>query len=336
VKVGVAGAGLVGRLLAWRLARAGHAVTVCDTSPGPAQAQCAAAGFTAAGLLSPVAELDCGDARVAELGWRSLRLWPRWLDELQRPVHFTRRGSLLLAHPGDRGSAERLLARIAAQDPARLPLALASEELQVRERALHKGLLGWHVAGEGLIHTPQAMNALFAAGCAQGVEWRWGHPVREVAAGRLDQLGFDHAIDARGTGARPELPVRGVRGELHWLHAPGLVLRHPLRLLHPRHRVYLVPRPGDLLVVGASEVESEDRSPVSLRSSLELLSAAHSVLPELAEARVVHSETNLRPALPDNGPLLHRQPGLTRINGLFRHGWLVAPALVAQAVEALE
>jgi glycine oxidase len=128
------------------------------------------------------------------------------------------------------------------------------------------------------------------------------------------------------------MPVRGVRGEIFWLHLPGLQLRRPLRLLHPRHRVYLVPRDGDIVVAGASEIESEDRSPVSLRSTVELLAAAHSVLPELAEARIVHSESNLRPALPDNLPRVERQAGLTRINGLFRHGWLIAPALVEDAL----
>ena len=74
---------------------------------------------------------------------------------------------------------------------------------------------------------------------------------------------------------------------------------------------------------------------MSLRSTVELLAAAHTVLPELAEARVVHSETNLRPALPDNMPRIEQSDGLTRINGLFRHGWLIAPALVEDALNGL-
>ena len=117
--------------------------------------------------------------------------------------------------------------------------------------------------------------------------------------------------------------------------APGVTLRRPIRLLHPRYRVYLVPRAPDLVVVGASEIESEDRSPVSVRTTVELLAAAHSVIPELAEARIVHSETNLRPALPDNLPRVEARDGLVRINGLFRHGWLIAPALVEQALETI-
>jgi glycine oxidase len=130
--------------------------------------------------------------------------------------------------------------------------------------------------------------------------------------------------------------VRGVRGEVFWLHAPGVHLHRPVRLLHPRHSIYMVPRPGDVIVVGASEIESEDRSPVSLRSTLELLSAAHSVMPALTEARVIHTETNLRPALPDNLPAIRHSAGATEINGLFRHGWLIAPALVEQALHDLK
>jgi glycine oxidase len=193
---------------------------------------------------------------------------------------------------------------------------------------------------------------------ARGVQWHWGQHVEAVEPGLLqthevpgekqnpcqkhlhsrpNTIQADWAIDTRGVGARPALLLlRGVRGEIITLHAPGLTLARPLRLLHPRHRVYIVPRTDHQIVVGASEIESEDRSPVSLRSAVELMAAAHSVLPELAEARIIHLETNLRPALPDNQAYIHIENGLVRINGLFRHGWLLGPSLVNQALgEAL-
>ncbi|HZE91624.1 MAG TPA: FAD-dependent oxidoreductase, partial [Rhizobacter sp.] len=181
----------------------------------------------------------------------------------------------------------------------------------------------------------QAMHALADGATQRGVVWRWSHPVQQLAPRRIDGEHFDWVFDVRGLGARPDLPLRGVRGEILWVHAPGLMLRRPLRLLHPRSRVYLVPRPDNVVVVGASEIESEDRSPMSVRTALALLSAAHSVLPELAEGRIVHMETNLRPALPDNLPHHETQPGLTRLNGLFRHGWLIAPAMVEDALHGL-
>ena len=327
--VGIAGAGLLGRLLAWRLALAGHRVSVFD--PATDAQQRGAAGWTAAGMLSPIAELECADARTAQLGWRSLELWAQWLPALPQPVDFRRDGSLLLAHRSDAGSAQRLLQVLQAKAADPQPLDAAA--LRALEPAVHGPALAWLLPGEGQLHTVQAMDALAAGASKHGVRWHWGHAVRSLAPGRIDGRRFDHVFDVRGLGGRPDLPLRGVRGEVLWLHAPGLTLRRALRLLHPRWRVYLVPRPDDIVFVGATEIESEDRSPISVRSALGLLSAAHSVLPELAEARIVHTETNLRPALPDNLPRLDTAPGLTRINGLFRHGWLLAPALVEEALE---
>ena len=335
--IGIAGAGLLGRLLAWRLSAAGYRVEVFDPAAGPDdRTPPQAAGWTAAGMLSPIAELETADLATARRGWRSLDLWAEWLPRLPRQVDFRRQGSLLLAHRADAGSAQRLLAVLAAKGaawPGPQPLSLP--QLAELEPAVHGPALAWLLPGEGQVHAVQAMQALAEAATAQGVRWHWQQPVTEAEPGRLDGRRFDHVFDVRGLGARPALPVRGVRGEVAWVLARGLVLHRPLRLLHPRWRVYLVPRPDDVVLVGATEIESEDRSPVSVRSLLGLLSAAHSVLPELAEGRVLHLETNLRPALPDNLPCLHTQPGLTRINGLFRHGWLLAPAMVEEALAAL-
>ncbi len=339
--IAIAGAGLLGRLLAWQLARAGHAVHVFDPA-AHAEAR-GAAGWTAAGMLSPVAELECADENVFRLGLRTMALWPQLLAQLDVPVECAFDGSLLVAHRGDEGAARRVIDLLAAKTGQvdgtnRLaPRLLSGAQLRELEPSVRGPAHAWLLPEEGRIHTVQAMQALAAS--APGVHWHWNSSVASVDAGALRVDGrehrFEHVFDVRGTGARPQLPVRGVRGEIFWLQAPGLVLRRPLRLLHPRYRVYLVPRAPDLVVVGASEIESEDRSPVSVRTTVELLTAAHSVIPELAEARIVHSEANLRPALPDNLPRLQTQPGLTRINGLFRHGWLIAPALVEQALQEM-
>ncbi len=355
MKIGIAGAGVLGRLLAWQLGSAGHSVTVFDPALGPGWSadttQARAAGFTAAGMLSPLAELECANVEVAGLGWRTLALWPARLAELTALGRRTgdaeliaaesalsQLGSLLVAHGGDRGTAQRLLALIAARVPDRVPRALDATTLAQTEPALARSLLAWQLDGEGHIHTVAVLEALALGAVRLGVTFVWGRSVHDVQPGRIDGEAFDWVFDVRGTGARPDLPVRGVRGEVFWLHAPGVVLQRPIRLLHPRHRVYMVPRPGERIVIGASEIESEDRSVVSLRTTVELLAAAHSVIPELSEARVIWSEANLRPALPDNLPLRDMRDvrdGLVRINGLFRHGWLIGPALVEQALAEL-
>ena len=390
--IGIAGAGLLGRLLALQLSRGGHRVEVFDPAAGaaPPLQSCAfltetteliasspsaayAAGWTAAGMLSPVAELECANVQVFAWGLRSLELWPQIIAKLSQPVSFCALGSLLLAHRTDEGAARRvvdLLTHKAPQEHA--PQRLTPEQLRTLEPAVHGPAHAWLLPHEAHIHTVQAMAAMADAASLSGTRWHWGQSVHTVSARTLSSVQgvhhFDWVFDVRGTGANstprirgeavestprirgeaaestPRISgeaaestprIRGVRGEIFWLHAPGVTLQRPLRLLHPRHRVYLVPRPGNVVVVGASEIESEDRSPVSLRSTVELLAAAHSIVPELAEARVIHSEANLRPALPDNLPLLQTQNGITCINGLFRHGWLLAPALVERAVAEL-
>ncbi|MFP8778896.1 FAD-dependent oxidoreductase [Hydrogenophaga sp. RWCD_12] len=348
-RIGIAGAGVLGRLLAWQLGRAGHAVTVFDPAPGPQAPDTGslnarsehAAGFTAAGMLSPIAELDNAGPDIARLGWRSLALWRGIAEALREdgcttPL-FAQHGSLMVAHGADLGAARRVLARLeaapalAGELPA--PQPLDQTALATLEPALAPGLHAWLLPGEAQVMSRDMLTAL--AVHTPNVHWCWGERLERLQPGKIaladgEVVAVDLAIDVRGVGARPDLKIRGVRGEVIWLHAPGVKLQRPVRLLHPRHRVYIVPRPGDLFVVGASEIESDDRSPVSLRSAVELMTAAHSVIPELAEARIVHLEANLRPALPDNEPRIEQTPGLLRINGLFRHGWLLAPALVEQ------
>ncbi len=344
LRIGIAGAGVLGRLLAVQLSSAGHAVQVFDPADGPgprAESGSQAAGWTAAGMLSPVAELERAGAEVFALGLRSCALWLQIVQGLVQPVDLRMQGSLLLAHRSDAGAAQRVVGLLQAKAGASYqPQPLLQDELRELEPSISGPALAWLLPSEGQIHPIQALQALAAQATAQGTQWHWGATVTGVTAGQLEVHGqrhrFDHVFDVRGLGAKPGVPVRGVRGEVFWLHAPRVPLQRPVRLLHPRHSIYMVPRPGDVIVVGASEIESEDRSPVSLRSTIELLSAAHSAIPALAEARVVHTETNLRPALPDTLPALRHAPGLTVINGLFRHGWLIAPALVEQALQELE
>lgn len=345
--IGIAGAGLLGRLLALRLSTAGHRVDVFDSArdPGPRETSgTEGAAWSAAGMLSPVAELDRGNEDVFRMGLRSCELWP----DIARTLgvgdvcHFA--GSLLVAHRADAGAAQRVVGLLEARaDAQHQPQALTPEELRALEPSVQGPSLAWLLPCEGYVEVHNTLLGLHAQCASQGVRWHWGRSVERADAGVLavrqaggvESLRFDHVFDVRGVGARPQLPVRGVRGEVFLLHAPDVNLLRPLRLMHPRHSVYVVPRPDHYFVVGASEIESEDRSPVSLRSTIELLSAAHSALPGLVEARVVHSESNLRPALPDNLPLLNTQAGCTRINGLYRHGWLLAPALVEQALREL-
>ena len=134
-------------------------------------------------------------------------------------------------------------------------------------------------------------------------------------------------------GAKNQLAnLRGVRGEVLWVHAPEVNLKRPVRLMHPRYKLYISPRSGNRYVIGATEIESESMQPVTVRSSLELMSALYSVHSGFAEATVLHAYAHCRPAMPDNLPIIHCEEGLLMVNGLYRHGYLLSPHVVESAL----
>ena len=149
---------------------------------------------------------------------------------------------------------------------------------------------------------------------------------------------FDCVFDCRGYRAKDRFAnLRGVRGELLHLHAPQVKLAYPIRLLTPSAiRFILCLYQANRYIVGASEIESEDRSPICVRSTLELLTAAYTVHTGFAEARIVDTKVGLRPALLSNLPQIQYTPGLIAINGLYRHGFLTCPAMVEMALQLLD
>ena len=75
----------------------------------------------------------------------------------------------------------------------------------------------------------------------------------------------------------------------------------------------------------------------SVRGVLELLTSAYSILPALAEARILEFNTQVRPALPNNLPAIRfdREQKVLRINGLYRHGFLLTPTIVEEVLGLL-
>ena len=343
--IGIAGAGLAGRTLAWRLLRAGCRVSLFDARR---RDDLATASMTAAAMLSPLAELAVSDETVFALGQRSMQLWPKWIDELaegaSEPVYFRQAGTLVVAHAQDHPSLEhftRLLHHKLPQACQAQVQTLNAQTLAQREPALagrfHGGL---YLEGEGQLANDQWMAALALEIDRLGVRWYEGHAVDRVEPQRMvcasENYPVDVAVDARGLGSKAQLPqLRGVRGEVLRVACPGMTLQRPVRLMHPRYQLYVAPRPNYEFVVGATELESEDAGPVTVRSVLELASALHSLHPAFGEARVLRMSAALRPALDDHRPVVVWRDGVWHINGLYRHGYLCAPALVDELVHKL-
>jgi glycine oxidase len=338
MKAAIAGAGLAGRLVAWRLARKGWQVSLFDSA---LRSEKRSASAVAAAMLSPLAELATGDEVVFQLGQTAMALWPKWLDELHHDsgcaVYYRRDGALVVAHAADAGS----LARFEQALQHKLPAAHRGQVQTLRGLAIGEmePLLaarferGLFLEGEGQLANDELLHALAVALDRLKVDW---HEIDKVRSLKERAPWADVLIDTRGIGARADWPgLRGVRGEIITLECPGAQLQRPVRLMHPRYPLYVVPRPNHRFVVGATELESEDSGPITLRSLLELGSALHSLHPAFGEARVLHTAAALRPALDDNRPALREHAGVWQLNGLYRHGYLCAPALVDSLVHTV-
>jgi glycine oxidase len=111
--------------------------------------------------------------------------------------------------------------------------------------------------------------------------------------------------------------------------------KRPVRLLHPRHPIYVVPWGDGLFMLGATVIESEDAGPVTVRSALELLGSAYALHPAFAEAQIVEMGAGVRPAFADNVPKIVVRGSTIHVNGLFRHGFLLAPPLAELVADYL-
>ena len=308
MRAAVVGAGVFGLAAATELAERGFAVTLYERNPGLG----GNASWLAGGMLAPFCEGESASPDVVERGQRAVEWWAR-----HAPV--TRNGTLVLAPPRDAPDLDRFAQR--TQGWQRLDeAAIGSLEPDLAER-FRQGL--WF-AGEGHVDAREAMNALCQRLIAKGAELRFGQPFPGAPHNGV-------IVDCRGYTARDALPqLRGVRGEMLLLQSHELTLRRPVRLLHPRLPLYVVPRGEGLYMVGATSIESSDAGEITARSALELLSAAYALHPAFGEARIVEMSSGVRPAFEDNLPRIVRHGHVWYVNGLYRHGFLIAPALATR------
>ena len=316
MRVTVIGAGVVGLVTATILAERGADVTIVDRGPGPGATACS---WFAGGMLAPWCEAESAEPAVVALGQEALSFWPRhYLDTATR-------GTIVIAPPRDIADLDRFARRTRGHrwvDDTEL--AALEPDLAGRFRR------GLYFHAEAHLDPRRAITALAAALRRDGIGVAYE---TTLDPGEADG---DHVLDCRGFAAASDLPdLRGVKGEMLVLRTREVSLSRPVRLLHPRFPLYIVPRRDGLFMVGATAIESADRQRVSVRSVMELLGAAYALHPAFGDAEVVELGTDVRPAFPDNMPALRRSGRVMRLNGFYRHGFLLSPAMARQAADAV-
>ena len=313
--ISVIGAGIAGAWQALLFASSGRGVTLHERSDA---AMTQSTSHWAGGMLAPYCEAEGAEPAIVRLGLRSLKLWREYFP--QTPFN----GSLVVAHARDRADFERF-ARLTS-GYRRLDAQGVSEIEPSLEGRFREGLF---YADEGHVEPRKILPELHARIREAGGAVRFNS---EVEPADIDGI----VIDCRGLTARDkQSELRGVKGELILIETDEVELSRPVRLIHPRFPLYVIPRGDHRFMLGATSIENES-SGVSVRSALELLGAAYAVHPAFAEARILEFGSGLRPAFPDNLPRIAVNNEKIAVNGLYRHGFLLAPALAELTLGYIE
>lgn len=319
--VTVVGAGVIGLSVAWTLARRGMRVRVHDPAPG------SGASRVAAGMLAPVGETGTDTAPLVSLLCESADAWPAFAVDLEvasgTTVGYRTEPTLVVAADAD-GVTE--LDREAARYTS---LRLDARRLRGSAARRAEPLLAPRVRAGLLVDADRQVD-----------------PRRVVAALRrlvpvdtspvpADRPGVVVLAAGWRTGALAGLPVRPVKGQVLRLRATAGAprLSRVVRGSVDGRGVYLVPRADGEVVVGATSEERGDTT-VTAGAVYDLLRAAVELVPALAEYELAETVAGLRPATPDNLPLLGRLDARTVVaTGHYRHGILLAPATAAAVAE---
>lgn len=341
----VVGGGIIGLVTAWRAARRGFATAVVDPAPGGGAAQ------VAAGMLAAVTELHYGEQTLLGLNLESARRYPDFAAELTEvtglDLGYRRSGTLAVALDADDRAHLRELHTLQRRS------GLDSEWLSGRDcRRLEPMLApgvrgGLRVDGDHQIDPRRLSRALVAACERAGVVFHrtWAEElsvVREraagVRAGDGDRLSAYQVVLAAGSlsgrlaGVPDDVlpPVRPVKGQVLRLTVPkpyAPFLSRTVRAVVRGSHVYLVPRENGELVVGATSEEQGWDTTVTAGGVYELLRDAHELVPGITELPLTETRAGLRPASPDNAPLLGPSglDGLILATGHHRNGVLLTP-----------
>lgn len=316
LNVAVVGAGVVGLACATELQARGAQVTIHERGPHIGAEACS---WFAGGMLAPWCEGESAEEPVIRLGQQAADWWERHAGGVSR------NGTLVVAPSRDRSELRRFGQRTSHFEEIDGE-AVTGLEPDLAGR-FSRGLF---FAGEGHLDPRKAIASLAERFIANGAAIHFDSPVEPA------DLDADLVVDCRGLAARDVLPeLRGVKGEMLLLRSDEIRLSRPVRLLHPRIPLYIVPRADGLFMVGATMIESGERRRISARAMLELLGAAYALHPAFAEAEVVEIGTDARPAFPDNLPRLTRRGRVIHVNGLYRHGFLLSPAMARMAADAV-
>lgn len=304
--INIIGGGVAGLTVGAELTRRGEKVTIFDPKGSPGPHHCS---WWAGGMLAPHCESESADPEVVTYGLSAAAWWKGFTSVVEA-------GSLVVSNPRDKADLNRF---------ERL-----TREHQRMDRSAIENLepdLAGRFADALYFPTEAHLSPRKALADLRAYLSKNGALFVDAEA----PPGLDAVVDCRGLGARDQLrDLRGVKGEMLMIRSGELNFQRPIRFLHPRIPLYLVPRGEGVYMLGATMIENNSSRTITARSLLEMLSSAYAIHPAFGEAEILETGVDFRPAFLDNLPRVNRKADRYSVNGLFRHGYLLAPALACQ------
>ena len=309
--IAILGAGVAGLCVANELLSRGVNFRVFDRHPLPGPHACS---WWAGGMLAPFCERESAEEEVIRFGAEAIDWWDRHTGVVHR------QGSLVLSTTRDRNELVRFAKR------TRDYQLLDNQQVADLEPDLSGHIRqALHFSGEAHLDPREALLKLAQNLADAGIEIEPTQPDPSM-----------QIIDCRGLAASDNLTgLRGVKGEMLVLRCPELNISRPVRFIHPRIPLYIVPRGNGVYMLGATMLESAEGQRLTVRSVMELLSAAYALHPAFAEAEIIETGVDVRPAFVDNLPRIRHYQNRIYVNGLYRHGYLLSPALARLTVDLL-
>lgn len=306
----IKGSGVAGLTIGWELSKYNYNITIYT----PQESLQKAASWFAGGMLAPFCERENAPALIQEEGIKSLSWWQTNFGE-----HIYNNGTLVLALNRDLPELERFANFTTNYEK------LNKSEIQALEPDLNFDRALFY---KKEAHLDPRKILLFIQQKLKNYGAIFTTELPNKADFIIDCTGIDRAKHNKN--------LRGVRGEMLFIKCKGISLKRNIRLLHPRIPLYVVPREDNIFMVGATMIESANDAPILCRSLMEMLNAIYSLHPAFASAQLLESGVAIRPAFIDNLPKMEVNGKYIFINGLYRHGFLLAPYMAKNVLKLIK
>ncbi|MED7789223.1 FAD-dependent oxidoreductase [Francisella sp. 19X1-34] len=349
-KVAIIGSGMMGRVLAITLAKTYPElqIDIYDKSLSYKHS----CSYCAGGMLSPLSELIACEKHAYELGHNSFELWNNINSFINKYLNITNifvkeASTYVIAHNQDRYELDLAIRNINLRVD-KLSKTLhqkACEDFEICEKrnisSKEQGISLSNSINDNVIKLKEALvdvpeffklsNQFFKA--YENIKTL--ELLKEDFYTKEFDKSYQQVFDCTGFPNNQLNNLYGSRGEAIVVKVANIKLNSVIRLLHPRHCIYLIPRGKGIFYIGATSIESQDYSEISVQGVLELLSSLMIIDKRFAEARVIKTLTNVRPVSSDDMPILKSVGKITYLNGLSRHGYLFAPALANKVIQQI-